>query len=126
MKRVLLIEPGFYARVKIDDELSQHGFQVTSVKAVDAALIKMKTQIFHIMLVSFDSMKEDTLRMLLALRESFNYIPVVVLTQRPTEEWLGRILQYRPVEILVTPYALPDLVLRMENMIRARMEEAGR
>ena len=124
MKRLLIIDPGFYARVQMDDDLAPHGFQVTAVKAVNSALIKMKTQIFQAVLVAFDEQAEDTLRMLLALRESFNFVPVLILTRKPTEQQMVRLLRYRPLEIVVKPYSLVDLVTRLDAMIKARAEEA--
>jgi len=124
MKRVLVIEPGFYTRVALDDELSQHGYQVTAVKTVESALIKMKTQIFHLILVSFDGMEQITFQMLMALRESFNHVPVIVITKRPTEDQLVRLSQFRPVEILVQPYAMVDLLDRMRGLLETREEQA--
>ncbi|MDJ0838341.1 MAG: hypothetical protein QNK37_17625 [Acidobacteriota bacterium] len=123
MKRLLIIDPGFYSRVQMDDELSPQGFQVTAVKTVESALMKMKTQIFQALLVSFDEQAEDTLRMLLALRESFNFVPAVILTRKPTEQNLARLLRFRPIEIVVKPYSLVDLVARIDALIRARNEE---
>jgi len=123
MKRVLVIEPGFYARVQLDDELTPYGFQVTAVKAVEQALIKMKTQIFNLLMVAYDDHEEDIRRMLLALRESFNYVPVVVLTKKPTEAQMVDLMRFRPLEIVVQPYALVDLVGRLNHLIAARAEQ---
>ena len=122
MKHVLLIEPGFYSRVQLDDELAPYGFMVTSVKQVNSAIIKMKTQVFHLLLMSYDDDIEGGLRLLAALREAFNPLPVVMMTKKPTEDQLVRLMQFRPVEVIVKPYSLLDLVERMETMIQARKD----
>ena len=126
MKQVLLIEPEFYTRVQLDDELAPHGYQVTSVKRVRNAIIKMKTQVFHIILMSYEEDVEGALRLLATLRQAFNSIPVVVLTKRPTENQLIQLMRFRPVEVVVRPYSLINLLDRITAMIEtASKAEAG-
>ena len=117
MKQVLLIEPGFYPRVQLDDELAPHGYQVVCTKTVRNALIKMKTQIFQLIIISYDEQVDDALRMLSSLRGSYNLTPVVVLTKRPTEEQMISLLGFRPIELVVKPYSLVDLIGRMEGLL---------
>lgn len=119
IKQVLLVEPEFYTRVQLDDDLAPFGFQVVSVKKIRNALIKVKTQIFQAILVSYDNDVETPLRLLIALRQNFNMVPVVILTRRPTESQLVRLMQHKPVGVVVKPYSLMDLVQRLDTMIEA-------
>ena len=115
-KHILISEPGFYPRVQLDDELAPHGYQVTAVKRVEAAVMKMKTQVFHLLLMAYEEHVEEALRLLATLRESFNHIPVILLTKKPTETQIREVMQYRPIEIVVKPYSLFDLLGRIEGM----------
>lgn len=124
MKQVLLIESEFYTRVQLDDELAPYGYQVTSVKRVKNALIKMKTQIFNLIIISYDEQVDAALSLLATLRQGFNTIPVVVMTKRPTEEQLLQLLRFRPVELVVKPYSLVDLLARMSNLLEASDKDA--
>ncbi len=121
MKQALLIESEFYARVRLDDELAVHGYQVTSVKRVKEALFKMKTQMFHILLTSYDKDPQMTLRLLATMRRSGNRTPAVVLAKKPTEEHLMQLLAFRPIEVLVKPYSLIELLDRIEHLHKATL-----
>jgi len=123
MKQVLLIEPGFYPRVLLDDELSPHGYQVVSTKTVRNALIKMKTQVFQLVIISYDDQIDLALQLLYNLRESFNQIPVVILSKQPTEKQLIQLLNFRPIDFVVKPYSMVDLLARMESLLKAKDEE---
>ena len=115
MKQILLIESEFYTRVRLDDELAGHGYQVTPVKKIRDAFFKMKTQRFHLLLMSYDEDINTALRLLATLRGSGNKIPVLLLTKKPTKEQLYQLLSYRPIEVVVKPYALVDLIERIEH-----------
>jgi len=117
LKHILLIESEFYTRVQLDDDLSPYGFQVTSVKKVRNALIKLKTQIFQAIVISYDDDVETPLRLLATLRHIFNQSPVLVLAKRPTEAQLMQLMRYKPVEVMVKPYGLMDMVQRLESLI---------
>ena len=123
MKQVLLIEPGFYPRVQLDDELSPHGYSVVSTKTVRNALIKMKTQVFHLVIISYSDQINLALQLLHDLRESFNLIPVVILSKQPTEKQLIQLLAYRPIDFVVKPYSLVNLLSRMEGLLKAKEDE---
>lgn len=116
MKQVLLIETEFYTRVRLDDELGAHGFQVTSVKKIRDAFFKLKGQMFNMLLVSYDQEINTVLRLLATLRQSGNKIPAVILAKKPTEEQLIQLLSYRPLEVVVKPYSLVDLMKRLEHL----------
>lgn len=118
-KQVLLIESEFYTRVQLDDDLSPFGFQITSVKRIKKALIKLKTQIFQAIVISYDTDVESPLRLLATLRHGFNQVPVLVLAKRPTEQQLIHLMRFKPVEVMVKPYSLMDMIQRLENMIEA-------
>lgn len=123
LKQVMLIEPEFYTRVQLDDDLAPYGYQVTAVKRVRDALIKMKTQIFHLILISYETDVETPLRLLATLRQSFNQIPVIVMTKRPTEDQLLQLMRFKPVEIIVRPYSLVNLAERMDSLIKNSMKD---
>lgn len=115
MKQVLLIETEFYTRVRLDDELAAHGFQVTSVKKIRDAFYKLKGQMFNVLLVSYDQEINTVLRLLATLRQSGNKIPAVILAKKPTEQQLIQLLSYRPLEVVVKPYSLVDLTRRLNH-----------
>ena len=114
--QILLIETEFYTRVRLDDELAEHGYVVTSVKKVRDAFFKMKAQMFKALIMSYDKDIDTVLRMLATLRASNNQIPAVILAKKPTEEQLIQLLSYRPIEVVVKPYALVELLHRLEQV----------
>lgn len=116
MKQILLIETEFYARVRLDDELAVHGYQVTSVKKVGDAFLKMKAQMFHVLMISYDQDFNMVLRLLATLRQGGSAIPVVILAKKPTESQLVQMLSFRPIEVIVKPYSLIDLLERMKSI----------
>ena len=116
MKQILLIETEFYARVRMDDELAEHGYSVTSVKKVRDAFFKMKAQMFQVLMISYDQEFNMVLRLLATLRQSGSNIPVVILAKKPTESQLVQMLSFRPIEVIVKPYSLIDLLERIEHI----------
>ncbi|CAM2065828.1 Response regulator [Sulfidibacter corallicola] len=117
MKQVLLVEPDFYPRVAIDDQLAPHGYHVVSVKRVRDALIKLKTQVFKMVLMSYEDV-DPALRFLATLRQTQNKIPVILLTKRPTQEDLFRLMTFPPIEVMVKPYSLHKLLDRMDAICK--------
>ena len=116
-KQVLLIESEFYPRVRMDDELARHGYQVTAVKKIKDAFFKMKTQVFQLLLMSYDDDINSALRLMATLRQTGNQIPVVLLAKRPTEDQLIQLSAYRPLELVIKPYSLLGLIQRMEQLL---------
>jgi len=119
MKQALLIESEFYNRVRMEDELAAHGYQAASVKRVKDALFKMKTQVFHLLLVSYDEDASQALRLLATMRRANNQTPVVLLAKKPTEEQLVQLSAFRPLEVIVKPYSLLELLERMDLLCQA-------
>jgi len=117
IKQILLVETAFYTRVQLDDDLAPYGFQVTSVKKIQVGLAKLKAQVFQAVVVSYDDDVEVPLRLLATLRQSFNQVPVLVTAKRPTEGQLMQLMRFKPVEVMVKPYSLMDLVQRLEALI---------
>ncbi len=124
LKQVLLVESEFYARVQLDDDLAPHGFQVTAVKKIRTAMQKLKSQVFQVVIVSYDDDFDTPLRLLATLRHNFNPVPVVVLAKRPTEDQLMQLMAFKPVEVLVKPYALLSLVQRMNALVESAGQKA--
>ena len=116
MKRILLVESDFYVRVQLDDHLDEHGFQVVCVKRVRDAMMKLRTQVFQVLLTSYEDDFIPSLRLLATLRATGNQLPVVVVTKRPTQEQLMQMMEYRPLEVLVKPYSMVELVQRLEHL----------
>jgi DNA-binding response OmpR family regulator len=119
MKRVLVIETNFYVRVHLDDQLEEHGFEVVLCKRVRDALMKLKAQVFQVIVTSYDDDFHGTLRLLATIRAQGNKVPVVCLTKRPTEEQMVQFMQYRPVEVIVKPYSIVALVERLHQLCKA-------
>jgi DNA-binding response OmpR family regulator len=120
VKRVLLVEPQFYTRVELEDALEPKGFQVTSVKDRYNALMKLKSQIFHLIMTGARDASNEVLFLLRSLREAGIVLPVVVLLSDPTASLVQRIGEYPPVEIVVMPYSLRELTRRMETVASRR------
>ncbi|CAM2010793.1 response regulator [Acanthopleuribacter pedis] len=119
MKQVLLVEPDFFPRVAIDDQLAPHGWNVVPVKRIRDALIKLKTQVFSLILMSYEDV-DPALRFLATLRHNHNSIPVLLLTKNPTQEDLIRLSTFPPLEVIIKPYSLHDLIKRMEETVAER------
>ncbi len=116
MKQILLVEPDFYPRVALDDQLAPNGFHVVPVKRIRDALIKLKTQVFQLVLISYEDV-DPALRFLATLRHNQNKIPVVLLTKNPTQDDLIRLSSFPPIEVIIKPYSLHELIKRMDDTI---------
>ena len=116
MKRILLIEPEFYNRVELEDMLSPHAFQVISVKDRFSALMKLKSQVFNMILVILKKDPAELYFLLRSLRDSGTGIPVVILSSTPTMEVVQKLTRYNPVEIVVQPYSIKHLVNRLSHI----------
>jgi DNA-binding response OmpR family regulator len=119
MKRILIIEDNFYVRVHLDDQLEEHGFEVVLCKRVREALMKLKAQVFNAIVTSYDDDFFATLRLLATIRAQGNKIPVLCLTKRPTEDQMMQFMNYRPVEVMVKPYSIVELVERLNHLSKA-------
>jgi DNA-binding response OmpR family regulator len=117
MKQILLIETEFYTRVRLDDELAERGYQVTSVKRPRDGFFKMKAQAFNALLVSYDKDISGVIRILATLRQTGNNMPALILAKKPTEEQLIQLMSYRPIEVVVKPYSSNDLIERLDHML---------
>lgn len=117
MKRILLIEPEFYNRVDLEDTLSPHGFQVVSVKDRFSALMKLKSQVFNLMMTGLKDDPGELFFLLKSLRESGSTIPVVILAHLPTMEVIQKLSRYAPLEVVVQPYSIKNLVSKLEQVI---------
>jgi len=116
MKRILLIEPGFYQRVDLEDTLSPHSFQVTSVKDRFSALMKLKSQVFNMIMTSMREDIKELMFLLKSLRDTGTTIPIVVLSTTPTAETVQRLSRFQPIEIIVQPYSIKQLVQRLDQI----------
>lgn len=122
MKQVLLIERDFYLRVRLDDQLAEHGFQVTTVRSARDALLKMRTQMFQTVIMSYEDDIDQALRMLATLRQANNKIPVIFMTKVPQAEHLVRLMEFSPISMVVKPYNLVDLLQRLEHTTKQAVE----
>ncbi|PIE03222.1 MAG: hypothetical protein CSA81_03565 [Acidobacteria bacterium] len=118
MKRILFIEPDFYKRVDLEDILSPHGFQVISVKDRYAALMKLKSQIFSLILTELQTNDADLFFLLKSLRETDSKIPVVVLANKPTKELISQLTVYKPIEVIVMPFSIKHLAIRLNQIVK--------
>lgn len=123
MKQVLLIETDFYTRVRLDDELAERGFQITSVKRARDGFFKMKTQSFHAVVISYEYDTQEVLRTLATLRQTGNQTPVLILAKKPTESQMIQMLTFRPIEVVVKPFSIQDLATRLHQLLNHK--EAG-
>lgn len=114
--RVLLIEHEFYTRVDMDDQLSPYGFHVEPVKNLKNATIKLKVQSFDLIMLSFEDSIEEALRLLIALREAGNNLPVVLLARAPTPEMMAKFMRFENLEVVVKPYAVIELARRAREL----------
>lgn len=119
MKRILVIESNFYVRVHLDDQLESQGFEVVLCKKVRDALMKLRAQVFNVIVTSYDDDFFSTLRLLATIRSQGSKVPVVCLTKRPTESQMMQFMEYRPVEVIVKPYSIVALTERLNQLCKA-------
>ena len=118
MKRILLIEPEFYKRVELEDVLSPQGFQVSSVKDRYSALMKLKSQVFNIIMTCMKEDPGELFFLLQSLRDSGSVLPVVILAQSPTMAVIQKLSRFNPIEVIVQPFAFKHLVTRLNLAVR--------
>lgn len=119
MKHVLLIYPDFFTRVELDDMLAPKGFSVTATKDFGRAYVKLKSQSFQLIVTHIPQAFGMLTGFLSSLRSQRPDLPVVVLTERVTDVQVQELKRFAPLEVVLEPFSLFDLLKRFDFLIRS-------
>lgn len=115
MKRVLLI--GNDSKY-LKDALNLHGYITVNVNDGIKALKFLKKNTIDIILLDVTIPNIDEWRILKTIHKSYEYMPVIVLTDVNDEQKMVSGLKAGADDYIIRPFALPNLLARMEAVLR--------
>jgi len=116
--RVLVVEDEHKVASALKEGLEGEGYDVVVEHTGEAALVRLKTDPFDILLLDLLLPGRDGLEVLRTLREQGYETPVLVLTARDTLEDRVTGLDGGADDYLVKPFAFAEVVARMRALLR--------
>ena len=116
--RVLVVEDEHKVASALKEGLEGEGYDVVVEHTGEAALVRLKTDPFDIILLDLLLPGRDGLQVLRTLREQGFETPVLVLTARDTLEDRVTGLDSGADDYLVKPFAFAEVVARMRALLR--------
>lgn len=116
--RVLVVEDEHKVASALKEGLEGEGYDVVVEQTGEAALARLKTDPFDILLLDLLLPGRDGLQVLRTLREQGYETPVLVLTARDTLDDRVTGLDSGADDYLVKPFAFAEVVARMRALLR--------
>lgn len=116
--RILLIEDDEELAAAIADELGSHGHEVEHVADGQAALLRARDGGFALLVLDRLLPGLDGLEILQRLRDAGSLIPVLVLSALSAVDDRVSGLKAGGDDYLTKPFAMPELVARVEALLR--------
>jgi two-component system copper resistance phosphate regulon response regulator CusR len=116
--RVLVVEDEHKVASALKEGLEGEGYEVTVEHTGEAALGRLKTDPFDVVLLDLLLPGRDGLQVLTTLREQGFQTPVLVLTARDTLEDRVTGLNTGADDYLVKPFAFVEVVARIRALLR--------
>jgi DNA-binding response OmpR family regulator len=123
--RLLLIEDEPDLSQLISGNLSRAGFAVDTAASLDEAHAAVKTMRYDVMLLDLRLPDGDGLELLKSLRSRGDATPVIVLTARDAVADRVHGLNAGADDYLVKPFAIEELVARINAILRRPNEALG-
>ncbi|OOF68271.1 response regulator [Rodentibacter caecimuris] len=123
--RVLLIEDDTLIGNGIQIGLTKYGFVVDWFTDGKTGLVAVKTAPYDSVILDLTLPKMDGLDVLLQWRKENEDVPVLILTARDTLDERVKGLQSGADDYLCKPFALAELVARLQALIRRRYGQAN-
>jgi two-component system OmpR family response regulator len=120
--RILLIEDDAETAAEILADLTYHGYLVTHVETGQRGLQSARSQDFHLVIVDRMLPELDGLSIIKTLRAERIRVPVLVLSGLGGVNDRVRGLKSGGDDYLVKPFALSELVARVEALLRRPVE----
>lgn len=115
MKKVLLI--GNCSKY-LNDALSLSGYTTVNAGEEIKALRVLKKNAIDIILLDVTIPNVDEWRILKTVHKSYEYIPVIILTNINDEQRMVSALKAGADDYIIRPFTLPNLLARMEAVLR--------
>ena len=116
--RVLVVEDEHKVASALKEGLEGEGYEVIVEHTGEAALLRLKTDPFEVLLLDLLLPGADGLQVLRTLREQGYETPVLVLTARDTLEDRVTGLDSGADDYLVKPFAFAEVVARVRALLR--------
>jgi DNA-binding response OmpR family regulator len=116
--KVLVVEDEHKVATALKEGLEGEGYDVVVEHTGEAALLRLKTSSFDILLLDLLLPGRDGLQVLRTLRERGDATPVLVLTARDTVDDRITGLDSGADDYLVKPFAFAEVMARMRALLR--------
>jgi len=122
---ILIVEddPAIAAGLALNLKLAGH--RTTEAQDGDEALAKVSAHDFDLILLDINLPRRNGLEVLEALRAADNLVPVIVLSARDSEVDKVAALRLGADDYLTKPFALAELVARIEAVLRRVQQPAN-
>src|SRR5688572_20976766 len=116
--RVLVVEDEHKVASALKEGLEGEGYDVVVEHTGETALLRLKTDLFEVVLLDLLLPGTDGLQVLRTLREQGDETPVLVLTARDTLDDRVTGLDSGADDYLVKPFAFAEVVARIRALLR--------
>jgi DNA-binding response OmpR family regulator len=124
--RILILEDGSWVADELSRMLRRQGCAVEVARASEHALRSATAQSFELMILDLSLRVVDGGRLLRALEDQSERVPLLVLTAREQVDERVQALE-RGADCLAEPFAMPELAARVRALIRrSRSREEAR
>jgi DNA-binding response OmpR family regulator len=122
--RVLLVEDDAMLADGLRELFAGLGFALDHLSAAEPALVATRLTQFDLVLVDLGLPGMDGLELVRRIRSQRNKVPILILTARDALEDRVRGLNEGADDYLVKPFAMPELIARVQALIRRSQSNA--
>lgn len=123
--RVLIIEDDPANQKFLEHSLEQNGYQAVVASTAGKAEELVSAEIFDGIILDLGLPDEDGLALITRLKSGGLTAPVLILSARRTVDERVRGLETGGDDYLTKPYALPELLARLRNLVRRKEQSAA-
>ncbi len=123
--RVLLVEDDFMIGNVVQQELRDSSYAVDWVCDGQAAMTSLAALTYSLILLDLGLPKMDGMKVLQAIRQAKNDVPILVLTARDATDDRVAGLDAGADDYLVKPFAMKELLARMRALTRRKENSVG-
>ncbi len=127
--RVLLVDDEVAIRRALRTPLNELGFETVEVSRGEEALLLVRAETFHVILLDIQMPGIGGMKTLVQLRAIAPRIPILMLTVQDSEEQKVEALEYGADDYITKPFSIRECIARIRSAVRRaqtpeRLEDA--